>query len=125
MKSVSFQSSTQWLQCAFEFCFFFLISDVTYFTVICCEGGQFPVNHTMVSCMLLSYFSFFTIYNLTYSTVICCEECKFPVIDTLVSCVLLSYLSFFMISDLISTVICYEACKIPVIEILSFVLYDL
>ena len=94
MKSVSFQSSTQWFQCAFELSFFFLISDVTYFTVICYEARKFSFINTLVLCVPLSYISFFIISDLTSSTVICYEARKFSVINTLVLCVLLSYLSF-------------------------------
>ena len=81
MKSVSFQSSTNWFQCAFELSFFFLISDVTYYTVICYEDGKFPV---IVSCVLLSYLSILMISDSSYSTVICNEDSKFLVIDTMV-----------------------------------------
>ena len=107
MKSVSFQS-TQWFQCAFELSFFFLISDVTYFTVICYEDGKFPVIAPLVSCVPLSYLCFFMICDYT---VIYYEARTFSVIDTMV---LLSYLSILMISDLTySTVICYEVGMFP------------
>ena len=82
MKHVSFQSSTNWFQCAFELSFFFLISDVTYYTVICYEDGKFPVINTMV--LMCLCFIFFIITDVTYFTVIRYEEREFPVIDILV-----------------------------------------
>ena len=95
MKHVSFQSSTNWVQCAFELSFFILIFDVTYFTVIFYEDGKFPVIDTMVSCVLLSYLTILLISVLTYSTVICCEGGgQFPVFHTSVPCVLLSCFLF-------------------------------
>ena len=84
MKSVSFQSSTNRFQCAFELSFFIMMSYVTYSTVICYEDGKFPVIDTMVSCVVLSYLSILMFSDLTYSTVICHEASKFLVIETLV-----------------------------------------
>ena len=116
MKTVSFQSSTELFQSAIELSFFFMMSDVTYFTVICYEDGKFQIINTMVYCVLLSCLSILMISDLTYYTVICYEACKFPVIDTLVSCAFeLSFL--FMMSDVTYfTVICYEAGKFPVMN---------
>ena len=54
MKRVSFESLKNWFQCALELSFFFLISDVFYYTVIRYEDGKFPVIETRVSCVLLS-----------------------------------------------------------------------
>ena len=74
MKSVSFQSSTYWFLCAFELSFFFLISDVMYFTVIFYEGGgQFPIINTGSICAFeLSFF--IMISDVTYYSVICYED---------------------------------------------------
>ena len=79
------RSSPNWFQCAFELSFFFLISDVTYSTIICYEDGKFSVIDTMVSCVLLSYLSILMISDLKYFTVICYKARKFPVIDKMVS----------------------------------------
>ena len=59
---------------------FFMICDLTFYTVNCYEARKFEIIHTMVSCVLLSYLSFFMISDLI-STV---KACMFPVIENFI-----------------------------------------
>ena len=103
--------------CASELSYFFMISDLTYSTVICYEACKFPVMDTLVLCVPLSHISLFMICDLTYSTVTCTEVCKFPI--TVFFMCHWVYLSISMICDItISTVIWYKACKFPIISTL-------
>ena len=109
MKMVCFQSSTQWFLCAFEFLSFFIISDLTYSTVMCHEACKFPVIYTLVSvCAFeLSFLLYdLVIYHIALS--MCYEDGKFPVVGTMISCVfeLCFLLMIFYLTY--STVICCE-----------------
>ena len=55
-EEVSFQSLTLVSCVPLSYLSFFMISDLTYSTVICYEDGMFPVINTMVS-VSLSYLS--------------------------------------------------------------------
>ena len=59
---------------------FFMVSDLTFSTVIYCEACKFPfITHWF--CASLCYLSFFMISDLMYCTVICYKVGKFPIED--------------------------------------------
>ena len=82
MKMVSCQSWSHLVLCVpLNYITFFMVSDLTFSTVIYYEDGKFPIEDHV----FLIYLTFFMISNLTYSTVMCYEDRKYPFIDTLVS----------------------------------------